>query len=302
MGIIPATLRMLVREVRQRKVEGAALTLGTQDVWANEDDVSRTLKSEGVVPRPFTARPTTSALFARLAKEDARLARYIHARSLFEMLGFPDYVDLDNSDRDSTTLLHDLNAPLPSSLLERFDLVADFGTGEHIFRFDNVLASVAAAAKAGGVIVHSLPLPCLHWAQHGYYCFNPDVLWDFYTKNGFTEIVCKILYYDRPWGRSVDHRRIFFTSAKTFNYRPGLRLEHAVPPRAISIIWFSARKPAAMRDVAIPIQQDDQPAAVMARSRLRPIARRLFFAAQPFASPLLRRAYLRAEGITISRI
>jgi SAM-dependent methyltransferase len=301
MGITPAMLRMLVREVRQRNLEGAALTLGTQDVWADEADVSRTFHAEGVVPRPFTLRPTTSALFAQLAKEDERLARYIHARSLFEMLGFRDYVDLDNSDRDSPTLSHDLNEPLPNSLSGRFDLIADFGTGEHVFRFDNVLASVAAAAKAGGVIIHSLPLPCPHWAQHGYYCFNPDVLWDFYTKNGFSDIACKIIYYDKPWGRPVDHR-IYFTSAKTFDYHPGVRLEYIVPPTAISAIWFSARKADAIRDVAIPIQQDHQPAPVMATSRLRPLARRVFFAAQPFASPLLRRAYLRAQGVTVSKI
>ncbi|MEA2345098.1 MAG: hypothetical protein QOF63_3267 [Thermoanaerobaculia bacterium] len=301
MGITPAMLRMLVREVRQRNLQGAALTLGTQDVWANETDVARTLRTEGAVPRPFTSRPTTSALFAQLGNEDARLAQYIHARSLFEMLGFPEYVDLDNSDRDSPTLSHDLNESLPDSLTGRFDLVVDFGTGEHVFRVDNVLVSVAAAAKAGGVIIHSLPLPCAHWAQHGYYCFNPDVLWDFYTKNGFSDITCKIIYYEKPWGRPVDHR-IYFTSAKTFDYRPGIRLGFIVPPTAVSVVWFSARKTDARRDLVIPVQQEHRPATALASSRFRPLLRRVFFSAQPFAGPLLRRAYLRAEGLTLAKI
>lgn len=301
MGITPAMLRLLARHVASAKVSGSVLTFGTQDVWGSEDDVRRLLDAESMPVRDYTVRPSTSAFFAQLTSENPEYARYIHPRTLFEMLGFTEYVDLDSEDHDGAAVRHDLNETLPASLTDRFDLVLDFGTTEHVFAVPSVLTSVTAALRKGGWVVHSLPVPCLYWAQHGYYCFNPDMFLDFYEANGFTDVECRIVYYDKPFMRPVG-ASLYHRNAKTFPYKRGTSLDYLLPADAVATFWLVAKKGKEGSAVVWPNQKHDVAMSAPREQRRSALMRAAYFALLPFAGRFARRAYAHSRGLTLSTI
>src|SRR5262249_4812315 len=57
---------------------------------------------------------------------------------------------MDNSNYEGATILHDLNAPIPSSLCESYDIVWDGGTLEHVFNFPLALHNSMKMLRHGG--------------------------------------------------------------------------------------------------------------------------------------------------------
>lgn len=302
MGITPAMLRLLAQQVKADGYPQSVLTFGTQDVWGGESDVRASLESAGVAIQPYEVRPTTSAFFAHLATKNPRYSGYVHARTLFEMIGVKDYVDLDADTHDGAGVRHDLNVELPAVLRNRFDLVLDFGTTEHIFAVPAVLASIANALRENGRVIHALPLPCLYWSQHGYYCFNPDLFIDFYASNGFNEIECRIIYYEKPFMRPVDDS-LYHRPAKTFPYRRGTTFDYLLPADAIASFWLVARKKRHAARMTFPNQRHAVgDSAGGENSGRAALLRTLYFATLPFAGSLARRAYARSRGVSLSTI
>lgn len=80
--------------------------------------------------------------------------------------------------RDVETVV-DLNYPHE---LGQFDLVLDCGTTEHCFNIGQALLNAANAVKEGGYILHTPPLSM---TNHGFYCLQPTLFYDFYTQNGW---------------------------------------------------------------------------------------------------------------------
>lgn len=70
------------------------------------------------------------------------------ARELYESLGCGRYEAIDGNGQG--TILHDLNLPVPD--IGTFDLVTDFGTGEHIFDQVQVWRTIHSLTKVGGFI------------------------------------------------------------------------------------------------------------------------------------------------------
>ncbi len=298
-------MRLLLRGRKQLAIGGSVLTFGNLDVWASERDILAAMHEEGLEPsRAYEVTPSTSALFSRLAGPGEPFGDYVHARTFFEMAGFTSYADLDKFAQDRPMIAHDLNESLPQSLVEQFDVVMDLGTTEHIFNVPNVFASITRALKIGGHAIHSLPIGSLFWAQHGYYCFNPDVLLDFYEANGFEVIDCRVVYYPKPLLRAFDHRD-YHRRAKSFVYRRGMNLLYAVPPDAVPNIWVVARKAAPMADVRTPNQGETEALAspkVLSHGALKRLIRPLFFMIDLVAAPLARWLYLRTFGLTVQKV
>lgn len=51
---------------------------------------------------------------------------------------------------------HDLDTPIPDELRERFDLVTNYGTGEHVNDQYSFFKNCHDACKSGGIMVHQL--------------------------------------------------------------------------------------------------------------------------------------------------
>lgn len=241
MGLTPSNLRLLVKLSGELGLEGPVLSLGNQDVYASAADVRSFFEQMGRAPRePVRILAHTSAAFARHWADRAR--DFIHARTVFEMLGIDGYVDLDRFPDDAPMRLGDLNQPLTHDLEEAFGLVLDSGTLEHVFDVRQALENVARAARVGGWVLHLSPAADV---DHGFYSFSPTLFYDLYEANGFTGSRCFI---------QLLHPEDLMAPCPTFEYRYGMALGHLLDPGRVPLVCFAARKTAPVHRLAIPTQ------------------------------------------------
>jgi len=103
------------------------------------------------------------------------------AEPWYRSLGCGRYVSIDGNGRG--TLTADLNLPIA---LEEFDLVTDFGTGEHIFDQAQVWRTLHNLTKPGGFI--AFDRPAQGYQKHCYYLTNECLYQDIARANSY-EIV-----------------------------------------------------------------------------------------------------------------
>jgi len=100
--------------------------------------------------------------------------------SLFSHLGYPDYNELDVNSR--CEINWDLNLEIPKKYHNKYDLIYDGGSVEHVMNSFEALKSILKMTKVGGKIIHSTTVgDCLN---HGFWTLNPVLLKEFYTQNG----------------------------------------------------------------------------------------------------------------------
>lgn len=114
----------------------------------------------------------------------------------FRLLGFRDYQDIDLDESERTSLVHDLNSPVPTNLHEQFDLVFENGTIEHIFDIKTAMGNIAHMVKTGGHVCHGSPLDAFN---HGFYNFSINFFHDFYRANGFVDLRFFLVRYASDW-------------------------------------------------------------------------------------------------------
>jgi hypothetical protein len=92
------------------------------------------------------------------------------------------------------TTVVDLNSMrLPQHMVAAYDTVLNCGTSEHILNQMNVFATVHAATKQGGMIMHSVP--SVGFVDHGYFCYTSRFFFDLAGYNHY-EVVD--MWYDGP--------------------------------------------------------------------------------------------------------
>jgi hypothetical protein len=75
----------------------------------------------------------------------------------------------------------DLNATI--ALGERYDVVFNNGTAEHIFNIANVFSVMHEHCNADGWIIHDAPFT--GWIDHGFYNLQPTLFYDLASANGY---------------------------------------------------------------------------------------------------------------------
>lgn len=104
------------------------------------------------------------------------------AEPWYRSLGCGRYVSIDGNGRG--TLTADLNYVVdPLRLLGEFDLVTDFGTGEHIFDQAQVWRTLHDLTKPGGVIVFDRPAQ--GYQKHGFYLTTDSLFRDLAAANDY---------------------------------------------------------------------------------------------------------------------
>jgi hypothetical protein len=106
------------------------------------------------------------------------------AEPLLRLLGAVDPQSLDASDFEGSTLVHDLNQPVPEDWRGRYSLVWDGGTLEHVFSFPTALRNAMQLTRVGGHLITMSPAN--NWMGHGFFQFSPE-LWfrALSPENGF---------------------------------------------------------------------------------------------------------------------
>src|SRR6266487_4037593 len=239
MGLAKAALQFIAREHTRKPFSGAVLTLGRQGVLATLEDMRQTLISERITPAMLSSGEDT-----RTNIPDWIGTPYEKNTSdvvFFRLLGLTDIKALDYSAYENAEIIHDLNLPVPNELRDRFDLIVDAGTTEHVFDVRQSLTNIAHMLKPGGRIIHISPAN--NYTNHGFYQFSPTLYFDYYSANAFVDLRGFIaeqdtyLYDVRPWD-------VFVSTAATG------RLTSA---RSLMIIFVAEKTVRSTADV-IPVQ------------------------------------------------
>lgn len=106
------------------------------------------------------------------------------ASEFFRSLGCGRYESIDGNGLGTVTA--DLNEPLDAFELGTFDLVTDFGTGEHIFDQAQVWRSLHQLTAPGGFIVFDRPHQ--GYGKHCFYLTNPCLFQDLAIANDYTVV------------------------------------------------------------------------------------------------------------------
>jgi SAM-dependent methyltransferase len=182
MGLAKAAVHLLVTEAAERPFHGSVVTLGRQHVYVTALEFTEMALQHNVrlksIPVELHREPT-------LANRG-----FVSDDWLLKSLGFDEVVRVDVSDYESSDLIFDLNDPqTPPSLLNRFDLVLDSGTLEHVFDFAAGLRHCVRMVRPNGRVIHLTPSS--NCVEHGFYSVSPTLYADYYSASGFT--------IDRVW-------------------------------------------------------------------------------------------------------
>lgn len=114
------------------------------------------------------------------------------AEPFFKMLGVADYKSIDMNGSHNAIPI-DLNKPLvDEDLFNRFDLVADHGTAEHVFNASEAYTTMHKLCKPNGFIVISQILYPFN-INHGFYRFDPNLFLSIARSNCYKNIFSSYL-------------------------------------------------------------------------------------------------------------
>jgi SAM-dependent methyltransferase len=148
------------------------LTLGHQGLHLRPEELRHVLIELGF--------PADRAEVARMVAEHGGFAE-----GFLRILGAQRVTALDGSPYEGAALVHDLNEPVPEHLHDRFTVVLDGGTLEHVFDFPTAIRSCMEMVKLGG---HFLAItPTNNFMGHGFYQFSPELFFRVFDEaNGFS--------------------------------------------------------------------------------------------------------------------
>lgn len=216
---------VLLREwLLVREANGPVMTLGVMDV--------------GFTEKTFKSAVGKLSLWPR---SDVQMT----AQTYFETCGLSPLFSMDVSRYEGADFEFDLNNEnLPTELVERFGVVLNGGTLEHVFHVPNALTNITRMLKPGGLAVHILPMSnCI---DHGFYQFSPTLMLDYYAAANYELLHSASLHFDLQATGSCLVR-----PALTGSYGEGLL---GTMDSKIAFHMFAARKLPNSLDKVVPIQ------------------------------------------------
>lgn len=155
MGLNYTDLLLLEEAARETGPVQSILTIGRLNLYLHPREVQYLAE----------ARPGSMAGYSWASYCEPYLKRLLGAATI-QALDFSDYEGAD--------IIHDMNLALPSDMDQRFDIVIDGGSLEHIFNFPTAVLNVMRMAKVGGHVLISNPSNNL--CGHGFYQFSPELM------------------------------------------------------------------------------------------------------------------------------
>lgn len=208
MAISSSTIRLLERESKRKPFKGSVLQLGRQEIWSTEKAMLSIASKEGydlvTVKGDYPLKKSKFVDF--MCMDDVQF---------FKMLGFSSVHSLDVNDFEGADVLYDMNVPIPSESrhLNKYDVIFDGGTLEHVFHVPQFLKNVFDLLAVNGRIIHCSPVDMFN---HGFYNFSPCLFEDFYGANNFEINTCWIVkkpyntHFNGSWYYTVANRNSQF--------------------------------------------------------------------------------------------
>lgn len=102
-----------------------------------------------------------------------------------------EHVSIDLNGEDGALPI-DLDKPVPPIFLDRFDVITNYGTIEHVNNQFQVFKNIHDMHKQGGIVIHVLP-PTGHWLGHCRYYYSEQFVKGLANACGYQIINYKIL-------------------------------------------------------------------------------------------------------------
>lgn len=178
MGVDYSAAKKLIRHAVTHGMGSRVLMLGRHRMQVKERLKPALDKLLNEVNLDFT--------FQDMEQEDG------YTETFFKSLGAETVDSLDISDFEGAGLIHDLNAPIPDDLSERYDLIYDGGTTEHIFDVATCMDNLNSLLAPNGVLAACAPGN--NWFAHGFYQFGPELVYGYWKHGcGFDVLDCVML-------------------------------------------------------------------------------------------------------------
>jgi uncharacterized protein with PIN domain len=123
---------------------------------------------------------------------------------------------VDASDYEQATHIHDFNQPLPTSLANRFSVVHDGGTIEHVFNIPQAFKNCMEMVRVSGHFIQVNEAN--NYMGHGFWQFCPELIYRIFSgENGFQ--IKAVLLHDGRWYK-VDDPAVHHCRVELMNDRP----------------------------------------------------------------------------------
>lgn len=132
-----------------------------------------------------------------------------YAESFLNFLGAETIDSLDYSSYEGANKLHDMNLGIPEELKNKFSLVLESGSLEHIFNFPQAISNCMEMVEEGGHLLIITPVNNI--MGHGFYQFSPEVFYRILNEaNGF--IIEQMLIFEyspqEKWYQVEDPKKV----------------------------------------------------------------------------------------------
>lgn len=134
---------------------------------------------------PFLEKREIALLLDRGVQ--SHIPKELFSKHLFvELLGAEVCHSLDISDYQQSEIICNLNLPLPSELINQYDVIIDAGTLEHLSNLSIAIENLFKLLSKDGI--YYFTVPCNNWVNHGFYQFSPTFFVDLCLSNPSLEL------------------------------------------------------------------------------------------------------------------
>ena len=123
-----------------------------------------------------------------------------YAEPFFRRLGATTVDSFDASSYEKATHIVDMNTPLPPGFRQKYSLVYDGGTLEHVFNFPVAVKNCMEMVAPGGHFISVAPTN--NFMGHGFYQFSPELFYNIFSEPNGYRVVKMAVFEDRrfaPW-------------------------------------------------------------------------------------------------------
>lgn len=197
--LVEALIRMLVAEHKRSPIQGKILVLGKQTMGIDLKKALEIFHEQGCSINPKFDKELV-----------AKNLKTFDDTQFLQLFNNIEYYSLDIVSEGSSSIVHDLNFPIPKKLEDQFDFIIDGGTFDHLVDIKSAFSNVIKMLKPGGRIFQWNAAS--NYANAGYLSFSADFFHDFYMVNKFAE--CKTFFAEGyTWGAQNWHIYEFMPSS-----------------------------------------------------------------------------------------
>ncbi len=115
-------------------------------------------------------------------------------------------------DFDGSSIARKLDLNQPIDIGQRFDIVHNAGTLEHVFDIAQAFRNVHNLTQPGGCMIHHAPF--VGWVDHGFYALQPTLFWDLAEANNYHIAVMVYAEVNPPQMQTLHSREAVLEMAK----------------------------------------------------------------------------------------